>query len=192
MVSENQLQSQVTKMVSENQLQSQVTKMVSENQLQSQVTKMVSENQLQSQVTKMVWENQLLRNNSAARQTFQLWGPGSTSLLFISPGLCNEAEWEWGLKWGALLSFMKNFPQWEIRVAFCPTGKATHSRILLPCLIRTPRKGLSFFMQTGSSSITEITAILQTYCDRPSSTQPPYLFQDRRNCCIKAAPLFLR
>ena len=40
-----------------------------------------------SKVAKTVSEKQLLRNNSAARQSIQLWELSSTSLLLISPGL---------------------------------------------------------------------------------------------------------
>ena len=43
-----------------------------------------------NKVTKAASEKQLLRNASAARRSTQLWEPSSTSLLFISPGLCTK------------------------------------------------------------------------------------------------------
>ena len=42
-------------------------------------------------VTKTSPKDQLLRNNSAARQSIQLCESSSTSLLLISPGLCQHA-----------------------------------------------------------------------------------------------------
>ena len=47
---------------------------------------------LRNKVTKTVSEKQLLGNNSAARDSIQLWEPSSTSFLLISPGLCQQQE----------------------------------------------------------------------------------------------------